>query len=252
MASKVDVEAAKEMLAHGWGVNDVAQKFGVSRQQIWRILKAADAPPKPPKPPKGKREEAWKTENRGLAVDKAGQFIPAGRVASDEQMEAIAAEQTTSLIYAKDVDTGDKVSLIIHNLTRDLADVGEAIRFDETDMVKRCVFRYLQACEKRGAIPGLMGLSRCLGVSSTAMKHFMRRHPDHPTTHFLELVLDAFSDALQQATLSGSTKEVYSIFLQKALYQLRDNEPVRESKGDPLGEHVSTTSLMDKYATMDD
>ena len=228
----------------------VADKLGVKRPSLTRFLSNYKKE-KPPKPPRGPREEGWRSENRGLMVDKQGQYLPAGRVASDEQMEEIAERQLTSPLYAKGVDSGDKVSLIIHNLTRELADVGASIRFDDTEMVKRCVIRYLQACENKGAFPNLMGLARALGVSNGAIRNFMRRHPDHPTTHFLEIVLDAFSDALQQAALSGSVKEVYSIFLQKALYQLRDNDPVRESKGDPLGEQVNTAAIIDKYADID-
>ena len=251
LASKVDVDAAKEMLAHGWGVKDVAEKFGVSRQQIWRMLQKSKKKPKP-KPPRGKRTEGWQTENRNLTVDTQGQFLPAGRVADNEQMEAIAEGQLTSPIYSKDINPGDKIGILVNQLTRDLADVGEAIRFEDTEMLRRVTIRYLVACEKKGVIPSSQGLSRAFGVTNSAMKQFMRRHPDHPSARFLEIVLDGFSDTLQQATLSGSVKEVYSIFLQKALYNLRDNAPIQGAIENPIGEAESTSSIADKYANIDD
>ena len=107
--------------------------------------------------------------------------------------------------------------------------------------------RYLHSCERTGAIPSKIGLARACGVNRKSFDKFMREHPDHPTTAFLEIVTDAFSEALTQASLNGSVQPIVSIFLQKALYGMRENEQIAPPAENPLGETTSTEELMKKY-----
>lgn len=169
---------------------------------------------------------------------------------TDEEMDETNRTRALDVrnpLYSKHIDSGDKISLIVSNLGKDLSSVGEKISLKNTELVRDTVLRYLRSCERTGALPTKVGVSRSCGISSKAMDKFIREHPDHPTSAFLELVWDAFSEALSQASLNGSVQPIVAIFLQKALYDLRENEPVAQKRDNPLGEFTDTESIERKY-----
>ena len=49
------------------------------------------------------------------------------------------------------------------------------------------------------------------------LDRFCDVNPQHPTTQLLEIVFDAFSEALSNAALAGATAQVYSIFVRQFL-----------------------------------
>lgn len=153
-------------------------------------------------------------------------------------------------LYSKDVDSGEKIGMLVRDLTNEVSDIGEKINFNDTELVRRTTLRYLQSCERTGKIPTKIGLARACGCSRRAFERFIQRHPDHTTTAFLEVAIDAFSEALSQASLNGSVQPIVSIFLQKAIYGMRENDQVATPQDNPLGEATSTEDLMKKYAEL--
>ena len=81
----------------------------------------------------------------------------------------------------------------------------------------------MRACEESGTFPSALGLSRSLGYSDRALRDWRNKHPDSPTGIWLEMVNDMFSDILNQSALNNNANTIMSIFLNKALYGLRDS-----------------------------
>ena len=76
----------------------------------------------------------------------------------------------------------------------------------------------------------------------------MRRNPDHPSSEFLLVTFDAFSEMMSMASLTGSIQPIVSIFLQKALYNVHENEPEEPIAPDVLGIGTNTDELAEEIA----
>ena len=218
-------------------------------------------PRKPPEPPKPKRprgrprkDVAQIQEPPKPRVKDAKDYQTNQTIMTDSAMDRVAiAAHESNLLYSKQTDGGEKISILVHSLKDEIINAtrtGIRIQLSDTDMVKDTALRYLQSCERVGTLPTKTGFARACGVSSIAFDNFMRRHDDHPTTAFLRILLEGFSDALTQASLSGSVQPIVAIFLQKALYRLRENEIIEPPKEDVLGETTDPRKLMEKYAEL--
>lgn len=170
---------------------------------------------------------------------------------TDEQMDAQnLLTASRSYLYSKDIDSGDKIGIIISSLTKEIEEVGEKTNLSNTAQVRENSIRYLKSCQRTGSIPSKIGLARALGMSKYGITRFMKLHPEHSTTQFLEILFDAFAEALSQASLNGSVHPIVAIFLQKALYDMRENTTIVEPKNDPLGEASDSETLAQKYAEL--
>ena len=100
---------------------------------------------------------------------------------------------------------------------------GKRIRLEDTDTVKELTEQYLTSCIQTSTMPKMSGLARALGYSKDGLYWFMRNKKEHPTTDWLKNFHDVCSDVLAQNSLMGTVHPIVAIFLQKALYGLRDN-----------------------------
>ena len=179
---------------------------------------------------------------------KTGRFIAAGTIASDEEMDAQNERVlANSMIYSKEIGSGEKIGLIVSSIADDIANVGEKIEFRNTALVKETTMRYLRSCSRVGAIPSKIGLARACGCSRKAFDKFIQRNPEHPTSEFLQIVIDGFAEANMEAGQSGSCHPIFAMFVLKAMYGLRENDPLPQLADNPLGEITDTTTLMKKY-----
>ena len=74
-----------------------------------------------------------------------------------------------------------------------------------------------------------MGLSRVLGFSRAGLDKFVKSHEGTASAVFLQNCFDGFSEMLSMASLSGACHPIVSIFLQKALFGLRENDALPEA-----------------------
>jgi len=114
--------------------------------------------------------------------------------------------------------------LIAMNI-KELADIAskERISLDNTDEVKRRTLYYMRACEESGTFPTALGLSRSFGYSDRALRYWRSRHPHSETAKWLEIVNDVCADILSQSALKNNANNIMAIFLNKALYELRES-----------------------------
>ncbi len=151
-------------------------------------------------------------------------------------------------IYNKqNAEGGAIVSEIVTQLAEDLARMPQKADLKNTAQIERICISYVDACAKAGAIPSKIGLARALGMSRRTVDYFMERHPEHPTAQLLEIVFDAFSEALSTAALAGATNNIFSIFVSKALYKWKDTVSIEAVPPDPF-ERRTAADIVAKWS----
>lgn len=145
----------------------------------------------------------------------------------------------------------EKLKDLISMSITELAEVAnkEKISLDDVEEVKRRTIYYMRACEESGTFPTSLGLARSLGYSDRALRHWRSKQPNSATSQWLELVNEMCADILNQSALKGNANTIVSIFLSKALYELREtNELVITSpSGIDDGAEYSAEEIRRRY-----
>lgn len=150
-------------------------------------------------------------------------------------------------LYSKGADGTEQVRSILTEITGDLMDKPKKIKLYDTALVEQVTKEYIASCVRSGILPSRQGHARAMGVSRRSVTSYMTENPDHPSTQYLEIVYDAFSEALSMASLTGRVHPIVSIFIQKAIYGWRDNDPVEQPENDPLGTAKTNDELYMRY-----
>lgn len=143
-----------------------------------------------------------------------------------------------------------QISRLVAMSTEELARICDGIgtvTLTDTAAVQTKAVEYLRACTEAATLPSISGFCRCLGYSLEGMRQFRIRHPEHPTSKFLELFRDLCSDVLTDAALRNLTNSVYSIFVQKARNGLEDKLTVEAVQHDPIGQTTEQSQLAADY-----
>lgn len=179
---------------------------------------------------------------------------PSKNVMTYSEMVVMNEERKASKLFSKDEDAAERISELVSNARKELANVPEKISMRDTETVRKVMDSYMRSCDRTGIIPCKSGAARAMGVSVQGVRSFMVANPDHPTTGFLEIVFDLFSETLNNAALSGLSQPIYSIFLQKAIYGMRDNVTLEIARADngPLHSNVTADEIAGKYAALPD
>lgn len=138
------------------------------------------------------------------------------------------------------------MSALIAKTTQELAEAATAgpISLTDTAEVKRRTIIYLRACEESSSFPSVNGLARSLGLSRQALYDTISRKSPAKTAEWLELCRDSFSDILAEASLRNNCNSITAIFLQKAVYGLRESVEIVASKPEnPLGPEIDPEEL---------
>jgi DNA-binding phage protein len=167
-----------------------------------------------------------------------------------EMVESERERKSTSKLYkAQSAQfTGEQLSKLIHKTTAELVDAvdAEPVSLKDTMEVKRRSVVYLRACEAASSFPSMMGLARSLGVSRQALYDTIWRKSPPETAAWLTMCRDAFSDVLAESSLKNNCNSVVSIFLQKALYEMRESVEIVAKAEMPLGTEPDRKALEDK------
>lgn len=163
-------------------------------------------------------------------------------------MEAGAERRKNSSLYkAQSSEFVDgELSALIAKTTQELAEAATAgpISLTDTAEVKRRTLYYLRACEESSSFPSVNGLARSLGLSRQSLYDTISRRSPVKTAEWLELCRDSFSDILAEAALRNNCNSITAIFLQKAVYGLRESvEIVAKQDVSPLGETIDPEEL---------
>ncbi len=118
----------------------------------------------------------------------------------------------------------EKLKDLIGLNLEELAEVATKERIaleDVTEVKKRSVI-YLRACQETGTFPSSLGLARSLGYSDRALRHWRSKQPNTETAQWLEIFNDMCADILSQSALKNNANNIMAIFLNKALYEMRE------------------------------
>lgn len=171
-----------------------------------------------------------------------------------ETMLAEAQSRKPTKVYRQesgqyvDGEISRLVAMSTEELARICDDIG-TVTLADTNAVQKKAVEYLRSCSEAATLPGIGGFCRCLGYSLEGMRQFRIKHPDHPTTQFLEMFRDLCSDVLTDAALRNLTNSVYSIFIQKARNGLEDRITLEAVQHDPMGRTVEQSQLAADYAS---
>lgn len=171
-----------------------------------------------------------------------------------ETMLSAAESRKPTKIYREesgqyaDAQISRLVSLSTEELARICDGIG-TVSLTDTAAVQTKAIEYLRVCTEAATLPSIGGFCRCLGYSLEGMRQFRIRHPEHPTTQFIELFRDLCSDVLTDAALRNLTNSVYSIFIQKARNGLEDKLTVEAVTNNPVGETTDQSQLAADYAS---
>lgn len=147
-----------------------------------------------------KSKEKGLSNKRGISVykQKAGEYV-------DDKMKEIMSTQRQSFETSLE---NQKVSL------------------NDVEALKSRMCAYLQACEDTATFPSSLGLARSIGYTDRALRMWRTKKPDSETGRLLEMFNDLCADVISQSALRNNANSVFSIFISKALYGLRDSTEI--------------------------
>lgn len=118
----------------------------------------------------------------------------------------------------------DKLRDLITASIDELSSVATKERISLNDIfeVKKRTILYLRACQETSTFPSIMGLARSMGYSRRALNYWRQRYPQSETGAWLDIVADLCSDILSQSALKNNANGIMAIFLNKALYEMRE------------------------------
>lgn len=169
-----------------------------------------------------------------------------------EMIESGERQRKTSKLYKAEsaAFVDERLSDLLKRTTAELAEAAttEPVSLQDTDEVKRRTVLYLRACEKTSCFPSISGLARSMGLSRQALYDCIWRQSPPATAAWLEICRDTFSDILAESALRNNCNSIVSIFLQKAVYGLRESvEVIAKTDPDPLGTPVTAEDLSRLY-----
>lgn len=170
-----------------------------------------------------------------------------------QEMVAEGTEQKTkSKLYKVEASqfVDERLAALIAKTTDELttAATAEPVTLADTGEVKRRTVYYLKACEASSSFPSIAGLARSMGLSRQAVYDCIWRHSPAKTADWLELCRDSFSDILAEASLRNDCNNITAIFLQKALYGLRESVEIVAKTETPLGDSLDQAALEARIA----
>ena len=146
------------------------------------------------------------------------------------EMDAMNAELLTgNHLYSRDKDGSEKVQSIVTSIGAEIITEREKININDLKAVKDVVETYLSSCARTGVLPSKIGLSRALGYSRVALDKHVKSHEGTASATFLQNCFDAFAEMLTMASLTGACHPIVGIFIEKAIYGLRENDALPEA-----------------------
>lgn len=157
-----------------------------------------------------------------------GKNLPAQSFA--EMVEDGEQQRRTSKLYKAEsaAFVDERLSDLLKRTTAELAEAAttEPVSLQSTADVKARTILYLRACEAASCFPSFAGLARSMGLSRQALYDCIWRKSPPATAAWLEICRDCFSDILAESALRNNCNSIVSIFLQKAVYGLRETTTI--------------------------
>ena len=174
-----------------------------------------------------------------------------------EMIEAqTIAKREKSRIYKVESAEFQKTELaaLINKTAAELVDAvkNEKICISNTEAIQRQTVLYLKSCEESGTFPSMNGLARALGYSRRALYWEIDHRSTPATADWLEVCRDAFSDVLTESALKNNCNSIVSIFINKAVYGLRESVELIATPNTSAFEDSTPQSLIEAAKMLPD
>lgn len=164
-----------------------------------------------------------------------------------EMLEDVKANKAEKNHHYKVQGDKHRAEVLGALVRRSAAQLDEAdkrkIPLSDTGAVKAQAMLYLKACEQVGAFPSIVGLSRALGYTRRALYREIDERSFPDTANFLELFRDTCSDILSESALANNANTIAAIFIQKAVYGLRESVEIVAKVDNPLGGNIDPEQI---------
>lgn len=168
----------------------------------------------------------------------------------DEMIETGRQQRQSSKLYkAQSAEFSEhRISELIGKTTKELGEVAktEPISLSDTEKVRERTLLYLRACQEAAVLPSIAGLARSMGLARRSLYHCIENRSPAATADWLEICRDAFSDVLSDTALRNDCNSIVAIFLQKALYGLRESVEIIAKTENPIGDEISQDVLTER------
>lgn len=179
-----------------------------------------------------------------------------GMTPTEEMAEVLAAEKMNAKgspkrLYKQQSDEhkSELLQMDIAN-KREVLKAGvkrEKVDFSNLQMVQDRTFAYMEACEKAGVFPSIMGLAtHGFGISRQALNQYLLRN-NNATTDFINLVKDCFADILSNAGLYGNAHPIMAIFQLKNQHGFSDKLEIAPATPERMDRDYDPEDIRRRY-----
>lgn len=163
---------------------------------------------------------------------------------TSEEMNAMNEARNGNRLFSRDAESAEKIAAIVAQTRSELQKMPERVSLGDVQTIRQVLLNYLKSCERVAVCPSKSGLCRALGITRQAVDDYMKRHPEAESSQLLAQTFDAFADVLANAALAGATHPIFSIFVEKAVYGMRDTQTIEiRPANSPLGEETDYADL---------
>ena len=223
------------MLADGKSVVDIANKYGISRQRVYQIIRD--------------NKDIEKTDK---TITKIGKPASKGghRVVDPETGLVVQNIGHNSMVIGKMGD--EKVSAFVaYHIA--MTEMRQGVDKRNVDDLRARFYNYLKYCMEHGIMPNNMNCYYAIGVTKQEMSQWrlgQRATPEHQ--QLAEEITSLFASIHEQAGAEQIVNPILSIYWSKAHDGLSDQPKNEEIVEDPLGQKRSAEEIASKYSDLPD
>lgn len=234
---RFDVRTAKKLIKQGMTIEQIAEKYGMKKQEVYRRL----------------QNDEMRTKMKGgngYALDHVrGVGEGEHRLVDPETGLVVENLGNNALVIGKMGD--DRVSAFVRYHMA-MMEMRQGInKSDVPDLYQR-FYRYLTYCAEHNIIPNNMNAYFAIGISRQDVSAWYTGAsgtPDH--RKFAETIKSFFASIHEQGALDGIMNPISSMFWQKAHDGLIEASKVEVVQQDPLGDRRSADDIAKKYADVE-
>ena len=232
--ARLDVRTVRKFLEQGMSVEEVAERYGVTKQAVYKRLREDEA----------RKNSSWTS---GYGLDRVHEPNNSVHQLIDPKTGlAVDNNGKKGVIISRMGD--EKVSAFVDYHMACLAMRQGVDKENVQDLYARFI-RYLEYCREHGIIPGAANAQLAIGISRqdvSAWANGTRGTPEHKA--FADDFRAVMASVNEQAAADGILNPVLSIFWSKAYYGLSDQPKVEVEVVNPLGDKRSAEDIAKKYA----
>lgn len=234
---RFDVRTAKKLIKQGMTIEQIAEKYGMKKQEVYRRL----------------QNDEMRTKMKGgngYSLDHVrGVGEGEHRLVDPETGLVIENLGNNALVIGKMGD--DRVSAFVRYHMAMMEMRQGVDKSDVPDLYQR-FYRYLTYCAEHNIIPNNMNAYFAIGISRQDVSAWYTGAsgtPDH--RKFAETIKSFFASIHEQGALDGIMNPISSMFWQKAHDGLIEASKVEVVQQDPLGDRRSADDIAKKYENVE-